>query len=329
VASRDKEILRGVAEASNVLESYPVAERTSFDILGAITGLGIPVLFRPLKGLWGATITVADDIRGILVTSRLPLHLQRFTLAHELGHYRLGHKIQLDPEIGFAGRYGPTSRGTHEIAADTFAAELLGAKRFVLAAAKRHRWTKQQFHAPQVVYQLSLRLGISFEAACWALVANGVLTRAEATSQAKTTVKDLKLELLRGEHLEDSWADVWMITANDSASFIEGGPHDVFAIHLNDYASGGYIWELIDAGQHGRVLRDDTLTPSPLYGEPSSRVVLVTFAEPGVHRLLFAHRRPWNEETVAHIDISVDSYGKEIDGFPRRERQQALAGVAN
>lgn len=328
MATRGQEILRGVAQAAAVLARYPMGPRTSFDVLRAITDLDIPVLFRPLKGLWGATITVGDDMRGMLITTLLPLHIQRFTLAHELGHYLLGHKIELDKTVGFAGRYGPKSLATHEIAADTFAAELLGARRFVLAAAQRHQWTKSALKTPQIVYQLSLRLGISYEAACWALVANSLLTRAEASKLAAVVVKGLKQELLRGEPVEDPWADVWMVTASDSGSFLEGGPRDTFAIHLNDFASGGYIWELVDAGEHGRVIRDDTVAAAPLYGEPTSRVVLVRFDAPGVHRLAFAHRRPWNKETLAYIDISIDSYGKEIAGIPRRERLQALAGVS-
>jgi IrrE N-terminal-like domain len=328
VPTRREEILRAIGEASAVLDRYVLGARTGFDVLQATIDLGIPVLFRPLKGLWGATITADDDLRGILVTNVLRLHLQRFTLAHELGHYLLGHKLQLDPRVGFAGRYGPKTLATSEVAADTFASELLGAKRYVLAAAKRHRWTREAFKRPAVVYQLSLRLGISFEAACWALAALDLLSRDEASKMTDTVVQHLKLELLRGDRLEDSWADVWMITPSDSASFLEGGPRDVFAIHLRDYASGGYIWELLDAGEHGHILREVTTDNTQLYGEPASRVVFVSFETPGVHRLVFAHRRPWNLETLAHIDISIDSYGKEVGGIPRRERQLALAGVS-
>jgi hypothetical protein len=84
----------------------------------------------------------------------------------------------------------------------------------------------------------------------------------------------------------------------------------------------------LDAGEHGRILREVDTAGTQLYGDPTSRVVFISFEVPGVHRLAFAHRRPWNKETLAHIDISIDSYGKEIGGIPRRERQLALAGVS-
>jgi Zn-dependent peptidase ImmA (M78 family) len=328
VASRAQEILRGVAAASAVLHRYEMGSRTGFDVLQAALDLEIPVMFRPLKGLWGATITVTDDLRGILVTTKLGLHVQRFTLAHELGHYLLGHKIQLDPTVGFAGRYGPKSLATSEIAADAFAAELLASRRYILAAAQRHRWTRAAFSQAHVVYQLSLRLGISYVAACWALAAHELLTQSQAREMSDLTVQELKRELLAGNQLEDSWADVWNLTANDSGSFLEAGPRDVFAVQLKDAVSGGFVWELVDAGDHARVIREELVTDSPLYGDPTTRVVYLMFDAPGIHRLAFAHRRPWNEQTLAHIDISVDSYGKEVGGMPRRERLQALAGAA-
>ena len=141
----------------------------------------IPLLFRPLDELWGAFITVNDEERGILVTTKLGLPAQRFTLAHELGHLLLGHRTSLDRAVGFAGRYGPASRPAQEAAADTFASELLAPKRLLIASARRHGWTggdlPGDLHRPATIYQLSLRLGISFQATCWALVAAGVLTR--------------------------------------------------------------------------------------------------------------------------------------------------------
>src|SRR6266571_5624987 len=100
MTSRREELLRATREAARVLDNFPVGDRSSFDIVGAVTALDIPLIFRPLKKLWGATISVGNE-KGVLITTVLDLHVQRFTLAHELGHVLLGHQLSLDESIGF------------------------------------------------------------------------------------------------------------------------------------------------------------------------------------------------------------------------------------
>jgi len=39
----------------------------------------------------------------------------------------------------------------------------------VVAHARRHKWSKRDLVIPDTVYQLSLRLGASYAATCWAL----------------------------------------------------------------------------------------------------------------------------------------------------------------
>ena len=97
--TRREEILRAVSEASTLLAESPIGARTSFDVIAAVTERNIPLLFRPLDRLWGAFITVNDDERGIIVTTKLGLSVQRFTVAHELGHLLLGHQSSLDETI--------------------------------------------------------------------------------------------------------------------------------------------------------------------------------------------------------------------------------------
>jgi len=325
MTTRREQLLRATGEAADVFDRFPVGSRTSFDIVGATTELGIPLLFRPLAGLWGASITVEQG-RGVLVTTKLGLAVQRFTLAHELGHVLLGHKTSFDETIGFAGRFGPKSRPIEEWAADTFASELLAPRSLMLAASKAHGWTKQALTDPANVYQLALRLGVSFQAACWALAAQGVISEATARALQDKTVKELKLALASAKLIDNSWADVWRLDQGDSGTMLEGGPDDVFALHLEDNASAGYLWQLVDIGSSASVV-DERPTDVTAYGAGAARVVFLRFSSPGVHRLAFEHRRPWNKQSLAHIDIAVDNYGKEVGGFARRFRDQALAAA--
>lgn len=66
------------------------------DVFGATHTLGLPLLLRPLQGLLGAYIPT--PIPGVLVTTERPLSIQRFTAAHELGHFQLEHLPSLDDE---------------------------------------------------------------------------------------------------------------------------------------------------------------------------------------------------------------------------------------
>ncbi len=324
MTTRREQLLRATSEAAAVFGRFSVDARTSFDIVGAMTEMGIPLLFRPLAGLWGASVTVGRDLRGVLVTTKLGLAVQRFTLAHELGHVLLGHKTSLDETIGFAGRFGPESKPIEEWAADTFASELLTPRSLMLAASKAHGWTKQALRDPPNIYQLGLRLGVSFQAACWALAAHGVISEDTASALQDETVKDLKLALASAALINNPWADVWKLAQGDSGTMLEAGPDDVFAAHLEDNASAGYLWQLVDAGSDATVV-DERTSDVKAYGAATARVVFLRFNSPGLHRLVFEHRRPWNKQTLAHIDVAVDNHGKELGGFARRFRERALA----
>lgn len=322
------EVLRAVSKAATVFNESPIGARTSFDVIGAVADRSIPLLFRPLDKLWGAFITVNDEERGIIVTTKLGLPVQRFTVAHELGHLLLGHRMSLDEAVGFAGRHAPASRPVHEAAADTFASELLAPKRLLLASSRRHGWTRDKLHQPRNVYQLSLRLGVSYQAACWALVTSGILTPSEARQLQELSVKELKQELAPPTLITNSWADVWTLTTADSETFLEAGVDDLFAVHVQDHASAGYVWRLVDANAEVDVVGERSPDLDHAYGARSSRVSYVRFNAPGVHQLVFEHVRPWSRATLARIRIDIDGHGKERDGWARSTRRGVLEQVA-
>lgn len=322
--TRREGILRAVSEAASLLVQAPVGARTSFDIIGAVVRLNIPLMFRPLDRLWGACLTVNQKQRGIMVTTKLGLSVQRFTIAHELGHVLLGHKSSFDETVGFAGRNAPQSRPADEVAADTFASELLAPRNLVRASAQRHGWVKEKLCQAANIYQLALRLGISYEAACWALTTWNVLTRPEAADLKRTPVKDLKHALAPESLITNPWADVWDLTPADSGTFLEAGPDDLFVLHVQDHASAGYVWRLVDANGEAEIIDERRSELKHSYGERSERVLYVRFRASGMHRLLFEHIRPWSRETLATVKIEVDGYGKECEGWARRAKPHAI-----
>ena len=327
--TRRDETLRAASEAATALAESHTGARTSFDVVAAIMERDIPLLFRPLDRLWGAFITTNDDERGIIVSTRLALPVQRFTVAHELGHLMLGHRMSLDETIGFAGRNAPTSRPTQEAAADTFASELLAPKYLLLlASARRHGWTKDELRRPENIYQLSLRLGITYEAACWALVTCDILTRPEAARLQAAPVEDLKRALAPAALIANSRADVSALTAPDTGTFLEADPDDLFAAHVQDHASAGYVWHLVDAPAGAEVVGERTPDRAHTYGARPTRVLYFRFTAPGVHHLVFEHLRPWSRATVTRIEIDIDGHGREREGWARRMRSHALGSVA-
>ena len=90
--TRRDETLRSASEAATALAESHIGARTSFDVISVVAERNIPLLFRPLNRLWGAFITIDDDECGSIVSTRLGLPAQRFTVAHELGHLMLGHR---------------------------------------------------------------------------------------------------------------------------------------------------------------------------------------------------------------------------------------------
>ena len=322
--TRRESILSAVSEAASLRGETPIGARTSFDIIGAVVKRNIPLMFRPLDKLWGACLTVDHRQRGIMVTTKLGLSVQRFTIAHELGHVLLGHESSFDETIGFAGRNAPRSRPVEEAAADTFASELLAPKNLIRASAQRHGWVEEKLRQAENIYQLALRLGISYEAACWALTTWNVLTRTEATNLKRMQVRELKRALVPESLITNAWADVWDLTPADSGTFLEAGPDDLFVLHVQDHASAGYVWRLVDANGEAEIIDERHSDLNHSYGDPSERVLYVRFKASGIHRLVFEHIRPWSRETLAKVEIEVDGYGKECEGWARRAKPNSI-----
>jgi len=162
------------------------------DVFGAIYFVDVPLLLRPLQGLIGAYLS--EPAPGILVTTQRPMSVQRFTAAHELGHFSLRHEPSLDDEKMLRRMPLSMQPGSdlQEVEADAFAVEFMMPRWLIGWHAVRQGWTAKDFTRPNVVYQLSLRIGASYEATCWTLAGHKYIQARLARELLQTQPRTLK-----------------------------------------------------------------------------------------------------------------------------------------
>ena len=301
------------------------------DIFGAINSLSVPLLLRPLDGLLGAYLN--NPAPGILVTTERRMAVQRFTAAHELGHFRAGHDPSLDDEgilrRAMAQQAPPTPSSGHlqEIEANSFAIEFLIPRWLIKWHADQQRWRAADFEKPQIVYQLSLRLGVSFMATCWTLSRYGWLTIAKARRLADLQPRTFKVALLGDYRPPDYRGDVWCLTERDAGLSIDGSRDDHFVLKLQEHSGGGYIWNIDQLKESGfAVMRDarDSLDDDSI-GDHVVRSVTAHKDEPARGTVTIDERRPWlRTSPLSTFVLDYDLSGPETQGLSRAERRAAL-----
>lgn len=204
----------------------------------------VTVFFRPLEKLLGAFI--ANEQPGILVNIARPRGLVHMTCAHELGHHFLGHETTTDSEIDCGDKANLV-----EQQADQFAYSLMAPKWLIVRLAKAKGWSATSFRNPGIVYQLSLRLGISFTATVWTLSRQNLLGEIDANRMAKISLREIKKNLLGTTDVEDWNRDVWLLDKRDQDFILEPSPADGIVISLPNHAATGYLWSIDEANAEG------------------------------------------------------------------------------
>lgn len=305
-------------------------EGGSIDVFGAINALELPLLLRPLKGLLGAYLNL--PVPGILVTTERQMSIQRFTAAHELGHFFMKHEPSLDDESIL--RRMPTSPEPgglfQEAEADSFAVAFMLPKWLILAQAARQGWLVKDFRQPSIVYQASLRLGASYEATCRTLARYDLISQSTMYELLSVKPREMKVDLLREYRPPNYKGDVWLLTATDAGTRIDGSRNDVFVLRLNEHSGGGYLWDFEQLAQSGfAIVRDDREAIDPEgIGGPVTRRVTAAIEDAERGRLSMSERRPWQPSAeIAKLTFDYDVTGPERAGLSRAERRARLENL--
>jgi Zn-dependent peptidase ImmA (M78 family) len=297
------------------------------DVFDAIGELGIPLMFKPLTTALGLCLPI--PLRGIMVTTRRGLHIQRFTAAHELGHVILEHRGSVDRQIIERGPLAPLGgRDLQEVAADAFAAEFLLPRWLYRHHIQSQGWNvRGHLRNPDMVYQLSLRMGASYEATCWGLLSHEILPRGEVDALRKVPVARLKAQLGGNYKPSNSWSDIWRLTLKDSGAEIVGNPDDLLRIELQEDAGGGHQWGIEALREAGYLVLSDesAFSRDPLlYGAPSTRTLIARPPESGRGAVTLRETEPWSNGTADDPSFSLELalLGPESGGLSRADRRR-------
>src|SRR4051794_7322226 len=159
----------------------------------------LPDLLRAVEGPGGAQVVVLELrrevagaclVRGaitlLFVNGASPAVRQRFTLAHEFGHCRLGHASVIDREsdVGFGAQHDPS-----EVAANYFAAE------FLMPGQAVRRWARGRQVRLDELVQLAGEYGVSAKMARIRLETSGALRDRERLDRLDGEIDEEGLHL--------------------------------------------------------------------------------------------------------------------------------------
>lgn len=340
---RRDELLNAARRAAEVTGQFDARKRiaagyTRVDPDAIAHAAGVVVLYRPLDRLLGGFLR-EEGAAGIIVNMQRSRGLLHMTCAHELGHFFLDHESTADETVDYGNAAGPK-----EQQANFFAYNLLASQWLIAATMRRKGWSRSDLVKPAVVYQMSLRLGISYSGMVWSLVRIGVLGPADANVLLRVQPRTVKLDALAGADLESSNNDVWLLSPEDKDCIIEPAVGDQFLLDLPNHADSGHLWSADELKSEGFVLQPVVQDVRTMPDRPT-RVVVGRSADTMRYHLKDAQshdhlslsdRRtislreaaPWSPKGMP---LNQVSFGAEFEtltpGYSRAERLQRLSEV--
>lgn len=236
--------IQAAESAGRLLDELSVDQTEQIDVFGICEDLGLWLAFLPLDNLLGAF--VPEGVGGVLVTTQRPIPIQRYTAAHEIGHWRLdhGHGVALDGEEHVLG----ATTVEREQLAQVFAGNLLMPPLLVFGVLDRLGLGSGAIQ-PEHAYAVAREAGVSYEAAVRQLTNLEVISGDQATSLRGHRPLQVKADLALGRRPVNGYADVWPVNEDWDDQLLALRVEDEVVISLPENRSTGYRWMLPDERQ--------------------------------------------------------------------------------
>lgn len=211
------------------------------DVLGIAKSLDLVLMMQPLDNLLGFYVR-RPEAAGIVINSRVPESLQRFTLAHEIGHHVLGHEGTADDHHAL-NRFDAES--LVEVQAQAFAAALLMPLPLVNQALRDLPASKQGRKIQEAdAYLFSRQLGVSYSAGVWALYRRRLLSLGDARQFIKSGALAAKVAVAGEAPRGNARADVWALTEENDNLTVLCRVGDEINVQLTEDTSTGLAWAI-------------------------------------------------------------------------------------
>lgn len=345
MANPRADILRGFQAAERFhreldIRNHYLSPAGRIDVFRVAADIDVPVMFQALDGLLGAYLP--DPAPGILITTKRPKSVQRFTCAHELGHFWLKHEESFDDEsmIGFAYSQFPGAASI-EWQADAFAFSFLMPRWLVRDNLERLMAIGLTLPMPAAVYQLSLRLGCSYSATVMTLERYQLVNAVDAKQLKDTKPREIKKSLVGDITVDDWHRDVWVIAEGDDKITVDAGVEDLFITQVHEPSTAGYVTSTQEAVAAGfTVLREQIVSSAADHNsnEPGASVLgsfplhktIFATGSPGFKNLKLKQQRPWEstDNARAVLDFLVD-IREPVLGLSPEEKHLSLQKMLN
>ncbi len=222
--------------AAETLDALAIDQSAVIDPFAAIDRLGLILCITKLDNLLGAVVPQGDG--GVLITSERSPAIQRYTAAHEIGHWILHeHHLQMDGETEVLGQ--PSSEMERE--AQLFAGYFLMPPPLFNRAAAAYDLRPGRVH-PEHVYWLSRDLDVSYEASARRLHAAQLIDRITLAQILKLGRMAAMQRASAGHRPADGLADIWDATSDEEVVSLVVEEHDEVIVGFDEQRLAGWRW---------------------------------------------------------------------------------------
>ncbi|WP_187432477.1 ImmA/IrrE family metallo-endopeptidase [Agromyces mariniharenae] len=231
--------------AADALQDLDIDQTRPVDPFDAVARLDLELLFAPLDNLLGAIVPspTMSAASGVLITTERQASIQRYTAAHEIGHWYLDQDyLAVDIQVDTQDEVVGIPSNERERRAQLFASYFLMPLPLVSRTARRHGLRRGDEATAVQAYAIARDMHVSFEAATRQLYNCGFILDSNVRSLLKSRPISVKSELALGHRPTEARGDVWTVAGEDPPAELEVFEGDDVVVSLPENRTTGYRW---------------------------------------------------------------------------------------